>query len=229
MSPTRNAPGKGNTSSSSSRTPRGPTRSPQALSRGKVTLSTSATRAPPRARTSAAMLPAGPEPTTMTSNEPLTRPAALRPTLGVRREERCSCCLAHLRIRIASPRTCSRASPAGTTCSPRCCRSARTGAGHVENTAGTAGVALQIERRTGAFVTGIDLTEAMLRRGQANVRAAGVGDRVSLVGGRAEQLPFPDATFDALTYTYLLRYVADPAATLRELARVVKPGAPIAS
>ena len=33
-------------------------------------------------------------------------------------------------------------------------------------------------------------------------------DRVSLVGGRAEQLPFPDSTFDALTYTYLLRYVA---------------------
>jgi demethylmenaquinone methyltransferase / 2-methoxy-6-polyprenyl-1,4-benzoquinol methylase len=104
------------------------------------------------------------------------------------------------------------------------------GPGHVLDVAsGTAGVALQIERRTGAFVTGIDLTEAMLRRGQANVRAAGVGDQVSLVGGRAEQLPFPDATFDALTYTYLLRYVADPAATLRELARVVKPGAPIAS
>lgn len=94
---------------------------------------------------------------------------------------------------------------------------------------GTAGVALQIERRTAASVTGIDLTEAMLRRGQANVRAAGVSDRVSLVGGRAEQLPFPDGTFDALTYTYLLRYVADPAATLRELARVVKPGAPVAS
>ena len=35
-----------------------------------------------------------------------------------------------------------------------------------------------------------------------------------LVAGQAEQLPFPDATFDALTFTYLLRYVADPAATL---------------
>ncbi|HWJ44420.1 MAG TPA: class I SAM-dependent methyltransferase, partial [Gaiellaceae bacterium] len=51
---------------------------------------------------------------------------------------------------------------------------------------------------------------------------------VRLVEGRAEELPFPDATFDALTFTYLLRYVADPAETLRELARVVRPGGTIA-
>jgi demethylmenaquinone methyltransferase/2-methoxy-6-polyprenyl-1,4-benzoquinol methylase len=51
---------------------------------------------------------------------------------------------------------------------------------------------------------------------------------VTLVEGTAERLPFPDATFDGLTFTYLLRYVADPAATLRELARVVRPGATIA-
>jgi demethylmenaquinone methyltransferase/2-methoxy-6-polyprenyl-1,4-benzoquinol methylase len=50
-----------------------------------------------------------------------------------------------------------------------------------------------------------------------------------LVAGRAEELPFADATFDGLTFTYLLRYVDDPAATLAELARVVKPGGPVAS
>jgi demethylmenaquinone methyltransferase / 2-methoxy-6-polyprenyl-1,4-benzoquinol methylase len=94
---------------------------------------------------------------------------------------------------------------------------------------GTAGVALELARRTPAVVAGIDLTEAMLRRGQANVAAAGMHERVELAAGRAEQLPFPDATFDALTFTYLLRYVADPAATLGELARVLKPGAPMAS
>ena len=55
--------------------------------------------------------------------------------------------------------------------------------------------------------------------------AAGqAGSGSALVAGRAEQLPFPDATFDALTFTYLLRYVEDPQATLAELARVVKPG-----
>lgn len=94
---------------------------------------------------------------------------------------------------------------------------------------GTAGVATQVARRSGARVVGVDLTEAMLRRGGRNVAALGLGHRVGLVAGRAEQLPFADATFDALTFTYLLRYVEDPAATLRELARVVKPGAPVAS
>jgi demethylmenaquinone methyltransferase / 2-methoxy-6-polyprenyl-1,4-benzoquinol methylase len=94
---------------------------------------------------------------------------------------------------------------------------------------GTAGVALRLTEQTDAFVTGLDLTEAMLRRGQANVAASAADDRVELLAGRAEELPFPDAAFDAVTFTYLLRYVADPAATLRELTRVLKPGSPMAS
>lgn len=93
---------------------------------------------------------------------------------------------------------------------------------------GTAGVALLLARRTGADITGVDLTEQMLARGRARVAEAGER-RVRLAVARAEQLPFPDATFDALTFTYLLRYVADPAATLRELARVVRPGGVVAS
>jgi len=93
---------------------------------------------------------------------------------------------------------------------------------------GTAGVALMLARRTGAEITGVDLTEQMLNRGQARVAEAGER-RVRLAVARAEQLPFPDATFDALTFTYLLRYVADPAATMRELARVVRPGGIVAS
>lgn len=94
---------------------------------------------------------------------------------------------------------------------------------------GTAGVALELIRHEGIHVVGVDLTQAMLRIGQERVDRAGVGDRVQLVAGRAERLPVADACFDALTFTYLLRYVDDPAATLRELARVLKPGAPIAS
>jgi demethylmenaquinone methyltransferase / 2-methoxy-6-polyprenyl-1,4-benzoquinol methylase len=94
---------------------------------------------------------------------------------------------------------------------------------------GTAGVALRLTEQTDAFVTGLDLTEAMLRRGQANVAASAADGRVELLAGRAEELPFPDAAFDAVAFTYLLRYVADPAATLRELTRVLKPGSPMAS
>jgi len=55
------------------------------------------------------------------------------------------------------------------------------------------------------------------------------GEAIQLVNGRAEALPFPDAAFDALTFTYLLRYVDDPQSTLIELARVVRPGALVAS
>ena len=94
---------------------------------------------------------------------------------------------------------------------------------------GTAGVALQLERRGGAKVVGVDLTEAMLRQGRQRVAAAGKGNRIGLVAGRAEQLPFPDRHFDALTVTYLLRYVQDPQATLTELARVLRPGGVMAS
>ena len=94
---------------------------------------------------------------------------------------------------------------------------------------GTAGVALQLERRGGAKVVGVDLTEAMLRQGRLRVAAAGKGNRIGLVAGRAEQLPFPDRHFDALTVTYLLRYVQDPQATLTELARVLRPGGIMAS
>jgi demethylmenaquinone methyltransferase / 2-methoxy-6-polyprenyl-1,4-benzoquinol methylase len=94
---------------------------------------------------------------------------------------------------------------------------------------GTAGVAISMARRSGAKIVGVDLTEQMLRRGKRNVADAGQADRIRLVAGRGEQLPFPDASFDGLTFTYLLRYVEDPQATLAELARVVKPGGRIAS
>jgi demethylmenaquinone methyltransferase/2-methoxy-6-polyprenyl-1,4-benzoquinol methylase len=94
---------------------------------------------------------------------------------------------------------------------------------------GTAGVAISLASRGGARVVGVDLTENMLRRGRQNVAAAGLAGRVALVAGRAERLPFPDACFDGLTFTYLLRYVEDPASTLAELARVVKPGGRVAS
>jgi demethylmenaquinone methyltransferase/2-methoxy-6-polyprenyl-1,4-benzoquinol methylase len=94
---------------------------------------------------------------------------------------------------------------------------------------GTAGVALQLVERTPADVVGVDLTIEMLARGQHNIARAEQTDRVQLVAGRGEQLPFPDCTFDALTFTYLLRYVDDPLETLRELARVVKPGGAMAS
>ena len=76
----------------------------------------------------------------------------------------------------------------------------------------------------GHRVTGLDQSPDMLA-----VARSRFGDRVELVEASATELPFADASFDHLTFTYLLRYVDDPAATLAELARVVRPGGTIAN
>jgi demethylmenaquinone methyltransferase/2-methoxy-6-polyprenyl-1,4-benzoquinol methylase len=88
---------------------------------------------------------------------------------------------------------------------------------------GTGLVARELRRRYGCRVVGLDQSADMLAVARTH---DGVYD--DLVLGRAERLPFPDATFDHLTFTYLLRYVDDPDAVMRELARVVKPGGRIA-
>ena len=90
--------------------------------------------------------------------------------------------------------------------------------------AGTGLVSFALARR-GCEVIGVDQSEAMLAAARARAaRRPELAGRVSFVGGEAERLPFDDAEFDALTFTYLLRYVDDRLATMRELVRVVKPG-----
>ena len=89
---------------------------------------------------------------------------------------------------------------------------------------GTGAVACELIRQKGCRVVGVDVTPEMLAEARRRLPP-----EVRLVEASAERLPFEDASFDALTFTYLLRYVADPAATLRELARVVRPGGTIAS
>lgn len=95
---------------------------------------------------------------------------------------------------------------------------------------GTGLVAQALVRRWGCDVVGLDQSAPMLARAQMRVDGeAELAAHVRLVRGEAEHLPFDEAEFDQLTFTYLLRYVEDPAATMRELARVVKPGGRIAS
>ncbi len=94
---------------------------------------------------------------------------------------------------------------------------------------GTGLVARELTLERNVRVAGIDQSPEMLLAGAASVRTAGVDDRVAFVQGQAERLPFPDGAFDSVTFTYLLRYVDDPATTLKELARVLRPGGVIAS
>jgi demethylmenaquinone methyltransferase / 2-methoxy-6-polyprenyl-1,4-benzoquinol methylase len=88
---------------------------------------------------------------------------------------------------------------------------------------GTGAVATELVRAKGCTVVGLDQSPEMLAEARRRVPPA-----VRLVEGSAERLPFSDGSFDALTFTYLLRYVDDPAATLCELARVVRPGGTVA-
>ena len=95
---------------------------------------------------------------------------------------------------------------------------------------GTGMVATALVRRYGCSVVGLDQSPEMLAGARAKLEAdPRLAARVELVRGEAESLPFADGEFDHLTFTYLLRYVDDPAATLSELARVVKPGGHVAS
>jgi demethylmenaquinone methyltransferase/2-methoxy-6-polyprenyl-1,4-benzoquinol methylase len=93
---------------------------------------------------------------------------------------------------------------------------------------GTGMVAAELLARADCSVVGIDQSAEMLSRARARFAGADAA-RVELVEGQAEALPFADASFDGLTFTYLLRYVDDPAATVRELARVVRPGGRVGS
>lgn len=93
---------------------------------------------------------------------------------------------------------------------------------------GTAAVALELVRQRDCYVVGIDRTPEMLAEGRRRVTLAAATRKVRLEEGDARALPFDDGTFDGLTFTYLFRYVDDPAAAIRELARVVKPGGVVA-
>jgi demethylmenaquinone methyltransferase/2-methoxy-6-polyprenyl-1,4-benzoquinol methylase len=90
---------------------------------------------------------------------------------------------------------------------------------------GTGMVAFALARRGAGAVVGLDQSEAMLAGARSRLEASPeFAGRLTFMRGEAERLPFHDGEFDALTFTYLLRYVDDSAATMGELARVVRPG-----
>jgi demethylmenaquinone methyltransferase / 2-methoxy-6-polyprenyl-1,4-benzoquinol methylase len=101
---------------------------------------------------------------------------------------------------------------------------ARPGDTVLDVATGTGAVARELIRQKGCAVVGVDVSPEMLAEARRRL-----GPDVRLVEASAERLPFPDEAFDGLTFTYLLRYVEDPASTLQELARAVRPGRTVAS
>lgn len=94
---------------------------------------------------------------------------------------------------------------------------------------GTGDLAIAIARASsGIEVVGLDPSRGMLAIARNKVRARSLEPRVRLIEGDAQQLPFEDASFDAITIAFGIRNVPDRARAIHEMARVARPGAPIA-
>lgn len=91
---------------------------------------------------------------------------------------------------------------------------------------GTGLVSAEIVRRTQARVVAVDITRPMLERARRRPELAG---RVTFVEAAAQMPPFAEGTFDAVVFTYLLRYVDDVPGTIAALGRLVRPGGVLAS
>ena len=105
----------------------------------------------------------------------------------------------------------------------------RPGGRALDLATGTADVALTIAaRHPSASVLGTDPSKGMLEVGQRKIEHAGLGNRVRLALGDAQQIETADDSFDAACISFGIRNVPDRARALREMARVVRPGGRVA-
>ncbi|HET9624663.1 MAG TPA: bifunctional demethylmenaquinone methyltransferase/2-methoxy-6-polyprenyl-1,4-benzoquinol methylase UbiE [Kofleriaceae bacterium] len=94
---------------------------------------------------------------------------------------------------------------------------------------GTGDLAIDIARRhPDAHVVGLDPSREMLAVAEHKVGKRQLADRVTLIRGDAQSLPYGDGEMDAATIAFGIRNVPDRPKALREMARVVKPGGRIA-
>lgn len=94
---------------------------------------------------------------------------------------------------------------------------------------GTGDLAMMIARRhPDVTVEGVDPSSGMLAEGERKVAAAGLGGRVTLRRGDAEQLDAQDASVDGISMAFGIRNVVDRPRALGEMARVLKPGGRVA-
>lgn len=92
---------------------------------------------------------------------------------------------------------------------------------------GTADLALAVTRLAPAEVVGVDPSEGMLDLGREKIRQRGLDDVVRLEVGASEALPFEDDSYDGALVAFGVRNFEDRLAGLRDIARVLKPGAPL--
>jgi demethylmenaquinone methyltransferase / 2-methoxy-6-polyprenyl-1,4-benzoquinol methylase len=94
---------------------------------------------------------------------------------------------------------------------------------------GTGDLAILVARAEAqASVVGLDPSHKMLEIGRAKLGRLGLERQVELIAGNAEQLPFEDRSFDGICMAFGIRNVPDRPRALREMARVIRPGARVA-
>ena len=91
---------------------------------------------------------------------------------------------------------------------------------------GTADMAIQLCEywRGSAHIEGLDFSSGLIEIGRKKVKKANLDDKIDLIEGNAERLPFGDGQFDAVTITFGLRNINDRRKALEEFHRVTAPG-----
>ncbi|MDQ3049788.1 MAG: bifunctional demethylmenaquinone methyltransferase/2-methoxy-6-polyprenyl-1,4-benzoquinol methylase UbiE [Bacteroidota bacterium] len=89
---------------------------------------------------------------------------------------------------------------------------------------GTADFAISALKINPGKITGVDISEGMLEMGRKKIREKGLEDKIELVYGDSEQLPFPAHTFDAAMVAFGVRNFADLDKGLKDIHRVLRPG-----
>ena len=90
---------------------------------------------------------------------------------------------------------------------------------------GTGEVAIEtVDVLPEASVFGVDPSSEMLLLARKKIVSRGLSERISFARSRAEELPFKDSSFDAVTIAFGIRNTVDPALSLSEMRRVLRPG-----
>ena len=102
-----------------------------------------------------------------------------------------------------------------------------TGSSVLDCGIGTAAFSLALAQNVPARVQihGIDLSEAMVQQAEARLPHKGIA--ATIRSGDVCELPYPDHSFDAVLSAHMLEHLSNPAAGLREMVRVLRPGAPL--
>ena len=90
---------------------------------------------------------------------------------------------------------------------------------------GTSDVSIEfIKQNRSAYAYGIDPSLNMLLKSMDKIEKLNYINKIHLINGYAEQLPFSDESFDAVSISFGIRNTVDPVGSLKEMYRVLKPG-----